>query len=106
MIGSETIGSETPKSVTEWADKTFGNCTIELQFQRAYEEMRELDKVVYAQRDNYEKIAEEAADVVICLYRIIGSIDASAIDRKMAINRARKWKVDGYGCAQHIEEGL
>jgi hypothetical protein len=28
------------------------------------------------------------------------------IDRKMAINRARKWKLDGSGCGQHVEPAV
>lgn len=96
--------TETVNSVTEWAENTFGMATLERQFERAYEEMRELDKVIYSQRGSYEKIAEEAADVVICLYRIIGLLHPDAIEEKMAINRARKWNVDQQGCGQHKKE--
>lgn len=91
---------ETVLKVTAWAQDTFGDATIQRQFERALEEMRELDSALLARLPN-SKIAEEAADVVICLYRIIGRLDPDAIEKKMKVNRARKWKVDGEGCAYH-----
>jgi NTP pyrophosphatase (non-canonical NTP hydrolase) len=93
---------ETPETVTQWANETFGQATIQRQFDRAMEEMLELEQAI---RCNPAKVAEEAADVVICLYRIIGTRNAQAIDQKMARNRARKWALDQTGCAYHVEEG-
>lgn len=96
---------ETVESVTRWADESFGPATVRVQFERAKKEMAELEKFFqYSSRVWDEKTAEEAADVVICLYRIIGWLDPGAIEKKMAINRARKWVVDGEGCAQHVKE--
>lgn len=92
---------ETIQSVTQWADETFGPATLGRQIQRAREELAELEAA--AQTANYLKIAEEAADVCICLFRVIGSIDPEALNRKMAINRERQWKVDGEGCAYHVK---
>lgn len=43
-------------------------------------------------------------NVVICLYRVIGTLDPWAINKKMAKNRARKWKVDSDGCAYHVKD--
>lgn len=97
------ITSETILSVTEWANTTFGKATIINQIERAQKEWDEL----MALRDIHctaEKFAEEAADVCICLYRVIGTLDPEAINKKMAKNRARKWQVDGHGCAQHVGE--
>ena len=101
---------ETVMSVTKWADETFGPATELVQVERAIKEMREMVWLI----DEYQatqtpidwgKVAEEAADVVICLYRVIGHCDPDAIEKKMAINRARKWNVAKDGTAQHIEEG-
>ena len=97
--------SETVEEVTRWANVTFGPATILRQFSRAMEEMRELHELMMLSPEAGKmKVAEEAADVVICLYRIIGMTNPSAIDEKMAINRARTWKVDGEGCAYHEKE--
>lgn len=97
--------AETVESVTVWANQTFGFASIKAQIERAAKEFRELGELLDA--DHTEpQIAEEAADVCICLYRVIGTLDPEAINKKMAINRARKWNVDGNGCAQHVKEGL
>lgn len=95
---------ETVMSVTLWADESFGPATVVAQFRRAQKEIDELEKLLFQDTPvSPERIAMEAADAVICLYRIIGHLDPNAIERKMAINRKRKWKVDGQGCAQHVE---
>lgn len=91
--------NETIESVTEWANETFGEATIEFQIDRAEKEIREL-----LDSKDPEKIAEEAADVCICLFRIIGTLNPEAINLKMEQNRARTWKLDGNGCAQHVKE--
>jgi hypothetical protein len=101
---------ETVVSVTTWADDTFGPATLTVQLRRAYEEMDELatlaDRMTLGlEPDSPAKLAEEAADIVICLYRFIGHTDPLAIEKKMAINRKREWKVDGSGCAQHVVKG-
>jgi len=91
--------NETVESVTEWANETFGEATIEAQLKRAEKEIREL-----LDATDPAKIAEEAADVCICLFRIIGTLNPEAINLKMEQNRARTWKLDGNGCAQHVKE--
>lgn len=93
--------SETIASVTAWANETFGQATIWTQIQRAKKEFTEL---LAGNLSDTDAVAEEAADVCICLYRVIGTLDPEAINKKMAINRARKWNVDGQGCAQHVGE--
>jgi uncharacterized protein YabN with tetrapyrrole methylase and pyrophosphatase domain len=97
---------ETLKSIAIWSNETFKNASVETQFRRAKEEMDELEYVLNTfNPDSFpEKIAEEAADVVICLYRIIWNLDPEAIEKKMKKNRIRKWKIDETGCGQHIEE--
>jgi NTP pyrophosphatase (non-canonical NTP hydrolase) len=52
-----------------------------------------------------DKIAAEAADVLIVLYGVAGmrGFDLHAeVDRKMAVNRARRWKANGDGTGYHI----
>ena len=93
---------ETIQSVTQWANETFGPATIQRQTNRAIEEMEELR--LAAASGDLAKLVEEAADVVICFYRVIGILDPEAINKKMAVNRARQWKVGGDGCAYHIAE--
>ena len=95
--------SETVESVTSWANETFGKATILAQVERARKEFDELEALMQTHCGG-DHLAEEAADVVICLYRVIGTLDPEAINKKMAKNRARKWKVDGQGCAQHVGE--
>ena len=93
---------ETIASVTDWANKTFGEATIEAQYKRANKEWDELTAAIELDLPA-EKVAIEAADVCICLFRIIGTLNPQAINLKMAKNRARKWALDGNGCAQHVE---
>jgi len=100
VAANKKVESETIASVTTWANETFGPATIEVQIDRAWKEFRELLQLRGLDTD---KIAEEAADVCICLFRVIGTLDQEAVNKKMAKNRARKWQVDGQGCAQHVE---
>lgn len=54
-----------------------------------------------------DKIAAEAADVLIVLYGVAGmrGFDLHAeVDRKMAVNRARKWAARGDGTGYHVKE--
>lgn len=96
MVAPETIAS-----VTAWANETFGKAMTWTQIMRA---KTEFDELLNVDLGDANKMAEEAADVCICLYRVIGTLDPDAIDKKMAKNRARKWRVDGQGCAQHVGE--
>jgi NTP pyrophosphatase (non-canonical NTP hydrolase) len=53
-------------------------------------------------------IPAEAADVLIVLYSLAGmrGFDLHAeVERKMAINRARKWAPRGDGTGYHVKEG-
>lgn len=92
---------ETVQSVTTWADETFKGATIRRQIERAREEFIELEKALDA--GDMAKVAIEAADVCICLYRTIGTINPTAIDDKMAVNRARQWNVGPDGCGYHVK---
>lgn len=97
---------ETQHSIAVWSRKTFGPVRNSKAAARALKEMAEL-AMKLADDDDHPKAGEEVADIVICLIRIIdnqGLEIADEIDKKMRINRARKWKLDGAGCGQHIEE--
>ena len=86
---------ETLESIIAWADVTFGPCSQDRAISRAGEEWQEM---VEPDAD----VPIEASDVIICLLRIPGILDA--INRKMAINRKRQWNLKGDGTGYHIKE--
>jgi NTP pyrophosphatase (non-canonical NTP hydrolase) len=93
---------ENQKSVALWALATFGPTSDLIAGVRANQEMAEL--IMALARDDLPSAAFEIADVVICLYRLAENlgIDINAeVNRKMAINRKRTWKVDPFGCGYH-----
>lgn len=96
---------ETQQSITEWADSAFGPApSIARIAARANEEMAELLRAATSDAPP-DKIAAEAADVVIVMYRLLTVIGADlqdAIDAKMAINRKREWRKDGTGHGYHV----
>lgn len=89
------VDLETWESINQWCDDTFGLATVPQIITRAKEEFDELET---PDADH----AIEAADVVICLCRIPGF--AEALQRKMAINRKRKWRLVGNGTGYHIPD--
>lgn len=97
--------AETQQSITQWADETFGDTTSNLRIAaRANEEMAELLRALSVD-DEHPKAAEECADIVIILYRLLSRLDAdlfAEIDKKMQTNRARVWKKDGSGHGYHV----
>ncbi len=104
---------ETQASITAWQDETFGPSPSPwLVVARALSEMEELEDLVNDRdgvNDSHSdaEILEECADVVIVLMRLARDVRGDlleAVDRKMAINRARKWTLDGNGHGQHVEE--
>ena len=119
--------NETQQSVGEWIDQTFPGTDPESPRKsiRALEEMVELclasgatqtdvieaiSKAIRAtpHSPQPEKIAEEAADVLIVLYGVahMRGFDLQAeIDRKMAVNRSRQWAARGDGTGYHIKTG-
>lgn len=71
-----------------------------------------LDKYAHTPEDQLrlaEPIAEELADATIVGYHaasILGVVMFDEIDRKMDINRRRKWKSNGDGTGQHVDEDI
>ena len=104
---------ETIESVSKWADETFGPSTPEATLSRSLDEIRELSHLVHPltmvlknqTEFDHPKLVEEAADVCITLYRYIYLVEKEAINKKMVVNRLRKWKLNGDGTDQHIKEG-
>jgi len=97
---------ETQASINEWIESAFGPAPSAVSiFARANQEMSEMGMAL-ANDDADRHAVEEAADVVIILYRLAHKfgIDLGAeIDRKMAINSKSRWKV-GNGHGYHIED--
>lgn len=98
---------ESQESISQWIEETFGPVGSNARVAaRANEEMAELLRTVTIQ-DDHPEIAEELADLVIVLYRLATRVGAdlhSEIDRKMGVNRARKWVTDGSGCGYHSSD--
>ena len=98
---------ETQKSIASWAADTFGIATPARCATRMNEEVAELLAHLTSPVTIPYEAAEECADILIVLYVLaerLGTDIHAGVERKMAINRARKWKLDGSGCGQHIEE--
>jgi len=87
------VVGETWSSMAAWTAETFGPVTLERIATRANEEMQEL----LADPSD----VTEAADVCIVLSRYPGIEDA--INRKMAVNRGRQWRLNGDGSGYHVK---
>ena len=98
---------ETQQSISEWAEETFGPVGSNARVAaRANEEMAELLRALTA-NDVDRKAVSEIADVFIVLYRLATRLGADIqleIDRKMEINRVRKWNRDGSGHGYHVRD--
>ena len=121
---------ESQKSVGSWIEETFpgGDPKSPRKAIRALEEMLELclvcgantkmvydavykvmqdNKIKYKSERDPDKIPIEAADVLIVLYglaHLTGFDIHDEVNKKMAINRSRKWKANGDGTGYHIKE--
>lgn len=95
---------EDQRSISEWAEQTFGPVTSNARVAaRANEEMAELLRHLTAD-DAHPAAAAEVADVVIVLYRLATRLGVDLhqeIDRKMAVNRGRVWRRDHTGHGYH-----
>lgn len=99
---------ETQARVAAWADQTFGPAqSLARIAARANEEMAELLRITTATPVHHQAVLDEAADVVIVLYRLArdaGGDLLEAVDRKMAVNRGRAWKLDSTGHGYHVRD--
>jgi NTP pyrophosphatase (non-canonical NTP hydrolase) len=100
---------EDQESISAWADQTFGPASSNARVAaRANEEMAKLLRALTAD-DNHDKAAEEVADVVIVLCRLMtrmGRNLGEEVARKMAIaiNRARQWNLTADGHGYHVRD--
>lgn len=98
---------ETQKSISDWADSTFGPAGSNARVAaRANEEMAELLRCLTAD-DNHPKAAEELADTVIVLQRLgtrMGVDIQEEVNKKMGVNRTREWKLDNTGHGYHVRK--
>lgn len=111
---SSELMSEDEHTIRLWAEETFGlRPAAEVSVRMNVEVAELLSKLDNAPRhpadmsdEHLEGIKEEAADVAIMLLQIAGKLNFSLreeVDRKMQVNRNRKWgRTDG-GRFQHIE---
>lgn len=112
--------SETQYSISMWAENTFGQLrNFNAVAIRTNLEMGELlraaDALDNAVRDGRQEkyaelkaaLAEEGADVIITMMRIFTTLGVdykNEINKKMLVNRCRKWALDGNGTGQHVRE--
>lgn len=96
---------ESQMSISMWAEQTFGPVSSNARVAaRANEEMAELLRALTAD-DNHPKAPEEIADILIVLYRLANRMGVdihNEVNRKMEINRARKWEMDNTGHGYHV----
>lgn len=107
MENRELKAGWTQQRITDWANSTFGKSVSNLRVAtRANEEMAELLSELSVD-DSSEKAVEECADVYIVLCRVVENLGFDfqrAVDRKMDINSARRWNLDGSGHGYHVKE--
>lgn len=93
---------ETQWTVGRWGASTFGDdVTVKYLAERAHDEMLELLTALARDPDaQKEATQDEAADVAIFLLRLAavsGFNLLAAVDRKMAVNRKRRWEKQADG---------
>ncbi|RED54086.1 dATP/dGTP pyrophosphohydrolase domain-containing protein [Aestuariispira insulae] len=98
---------ENQASLAAWGEETFGPAADPVRLlERAELEMDELLEAARAGQD--EEAALEAADILILLFRyaeLSGFDLMEAVDRKMVVNRSRRWKPAGDGTGSHVKGG-
>lgn len=96
--------TETQKSVYQWQCETFGPTpNVMRTAARANEEMAEL--LSHLAIGDTDSVPSEIADIVIVLYGLASALSLDLmeeIDRKMAINRSRKWRITDEGHGYHL----
>jgi NTP pyrophosphatase (non-canonical NTP hydrolase) len=120
----QTLGwipaNESQWSISMWAEKTFGQLrnfnTVAIRTNLEMGELlRACDALDNAVRDGKHEafsklkaaVAEEGVDVIITLMRIFTTLGVDyrqEINKKMMVNRQRKWTLDGNGTGQHVRE--
>ncbi len=91
--------------IEEWFRSNGGSSTLSNAVHRCEDEYLELSSSVRL-NEGKERIAEEAADLCMCLMMVanIAGFDLLvAVGAKLEINRQRQWRVDEFGCLHHIK---
>lgn len=87
--------------VKAWADEVFPDRTDSSMFLKMYQELGEL-----AGAETREEQEDELADIFIMLmdYAKRKGVNPSlAVQRKLAINKTRKWRVTNLGVMEHVK---
>lgn len=96
---------EIQHAIAAWADETFGEpTTMTATATRANKEMAEL--LVAVEAGQGQSAVEEVADIVIVLCRLMDHLCGdiwTEVEKKMKVNRARDWKLDGRGQGYHVK---
>lgn len=97
------------KEIQTWAKETFGRPKADGigVFLKVRDEIDELEEELALPIDT-DKVGIEIADIIITLCHLSSTWDLdieALLNRKMEINRSRKWAVNELGSGQHIEEG-
>lgn|SRR5579884_491939 len=104
---------EDQKSISEWAISTFGEPESGfVLMEKLKEELYELAARIniYTNdplRVNFSGVVDEIADVVIMAYQVCnwyGFDLHDEVNKKMEINRNRKWRITEPGVGKHKEE--
>ena len=101
-----TAHADLQQRISEWADLTFGRAQVLPSLRRVQSELLELESAIQP-GEAIAPAAEEAADVLICLFRlasVVGFDLLAEAERKHAINLGRHWKLNGDGTGQHVKE--
>jgi NTP pyrophosphatase (non-canonical NTP hydrolase) len=100
---ADVVPEETEQSINEWQLATFGPApNLMRTAARANEEMAEL--LTALSLNQTDKIGEEIADIILVLHCITGHLGISIrdeVNKKMKINRERKWNVTDPGHGYH-----
>lgn len=98
------MSRESQETIEAWRLATFGVVSPSLIAARMNVEVAELLLELARPNPSVTRVENECADVLIVLYGICEACGIelhNAVDRKMAVNRARQWDVrDGVG--QHV----
>ncbi len=97
------LRDEDQNTITDWANRTFGEGAYEAVCKRAVDEIQEFLQAVAD--DRRAGVKAEMPDVLITFFRlaaVLGFDLLESVDDKMAVNRLRRWKSNGDGTGQHI----
>lgn len=107
--------TENQRSITEWADQTFGPSHPAVIAARMNKEVAELVSGLAAHArlevsdidpTALDAIREECADVGVMLFQVCEKLGVdlqTAINYKMAVNRSRIWAKSPTGDFQHVD---